>query len=180
VIALRSLLLVSLMLGCAAERREWENTFTGDGEDLFVLDDDLACLADAMWTEVEGTRVANLLGHEEEAVAFARSGVPGEFPIGTIVQLLPEEVSVKRGLGFSSATRDWEFLKLSVAGGRSVITERGTSEIGNPGGSCLSCHQAAVDFDLACFTNDKCAPLPFFIDTDIEPETEDPRCRSGG
>src|SRR5688572_3817279 len=132
-------------ISCTPERQEWENTFTTEGEDLFVTDDDLVCLADATWTEVDGTRVTNLLGHEEEAIQVANDAA-AEYPVGTVVQLFPEEVMVKRGAGFSADTGDWEFLKLHVGSGRTVITERGTTEIGNPGGSCLSCHAPARDF----------------------------------
>jgi hypothetical protein len=165
-------------IGCTPERIEWQNEFSGEGEDLFVLDDDLNCLGDDNWVEVNGTRVTNLLDHQDEAVAVAQEPAEGAaFPVGTILQLGADEAMVKRGAGFSADTADWEFLQLHVASGRTVITGRGTTELANPAGTCLSCHTAAKDFDLVCFTNSTCAPLPFFIDTDIDPTTDDPRCR---
>ena len=170
------MVVVTVALGCAPARQEWPNTYEGDGEDLFVLDDDLACLADEQWALVGKTRITNALGRRDEAVALAESGEQGAYPVGTIVQLLPSEAAVKRGAGFSPETRDWEFIKLDVGTGRTVITERGTTNIGNPGGTCISCHEVARDFDLVCFTNTTCAPLPFFIDTEIDPQTEDARC----
>ena len=173
-----ALLILCCALACGApERQQWVNTYDGDGEDLFVLDDDLACLADESWVTIDKTRLANPLGHLEETVQHANDRAAGAFPIGTIIQLLPDEVFVKRGAGFSPDTLDWEFLKLHVGSGRTVITERGTSELNNPGGTCLSCHSAARAFDLVCFTNNTCAPLPFFVDTDIAPQDDDPRCR---
>ncbi len=166
------------LCACTPDRIAWANDYSGDGEDLFVLDDDLNCLGEDNWVEVNGTRVTNLLDHQEEAVAVAQN--PGEgsaFPVGTILQLGADEAMVKRGAGFSPDTADWEFLSLHVGSGRTVITQRGTTEIANPAGTCMSCHIAATNFDNVCFTNTQCAPLPFFIDIDIDPTTDDPRCK---
>lgn len=162
---------------CTPERVAWENEFSGAGEDLFVLDDDLTCLSDDNWVEVNGTRVTNMLDHQDEAVAVAQEPDGVAFPIGTILQLTADEAMVKRGVGFAPDTADWEFLQMHVASGRTIITARGTTEMANPAGTCISCHTAAKDFDLVCFTNKTCAPLPFFVDIDIDPTTDDPRCR---
>ena len=35
--------------GGAVERQTWENTFTGSGDDAFLVDDDFVCLDDARW-----------------------------------------------------------------------------------------------------------------------------------
>lgn len=167
-----------VVAGCgdAPARQAWDNTFVGDGEDLFLADDDFPCLADRRWDVVDGTRIWNPLGRQVEAVARARQRDLGDYPVGTVVQLFPEEAMVKRGRGFSAATNDWEYLVLHVASGQTVITGRGTTEVSNPAGSCLSCHGAATAFDSICFTNTSCAPLPFFINTDVDPAA-DPRCR---
>lgn len=171
--------LVTIMAGgCgdAPARQVWENTFAGDGEDLFLEDDDFACLSDSRWDVVDGTRIWNPLGRQTEAVARAAQKDLGEYPVGTVIQLFPDEAMVKRGRGFSTETHDWEYLVLHVASGESVITSRGTTEVKNAAGSCLSCHSASSAFDSVCFTNTSCAPLPFFIDTNVDPVTEDPRC----
>ncbi|MDP2342146.1 MAG: hypothetical protein Q8O67_14410 [Deltaproteobacteria bacterium] len=174
-------LVVLAGLGCggAPARQTWENTFETAGEDLFLVDDDFVCLADERFDVVDGTRVWNPLGHQLEAVEHARGKSLGAYPVGTVVQLFHDEASVKRGRGFSAETGDWEFLTLaSDDDGKSIITSRGTTEVRNVGGTCLSCHDGAAAFDYTCFTNAGCGTLPFFIDTDVQPATDDPRCAS--
>jgi hypothetical protein len=163
--------------GGAVARQPWENTFTGSGDDAFLVDDDFVCLDDARWDVVGGTRVWNALGRQGQAVDHARQHSLGSYPVGTVIQIFADEASVKRGRGFSPETGDWEFLVLDVSSGETVITQRGTTEVKNAAGTCLSCHGAAQAFDYACFTNSSCAPLPFFIDTTVVPEDDDPRCR---
>ena len=167
-----------LVAGCgdAPARQDWENTFDGEGDDLFLEDDDFPCLSDSRWDVVDGTRIWNPLGRQAEAVARARQRDLGDYPVGTVVQLFPEEAMVKRGRGFSAATNDWEYFVLHVASGQTVITSRGSTDVGNAAGSCVGCHGAASAFDSICFTNTSCAPLPFFINTDVDPST-DPRCQ---
>lgn len=168
----------AVVVGCGGPvPQTWENTFAGDGPDLFVEDDDLVCLSDPRWTEVDGSRIWNPLGAQDRAVDHARQKNLGAYPIGTVIQLFPDEVSVKRGRGFSPETNDWEFLIVDVSTGSSIITARGTTEIRNVGGTCIGCHGGAEPFDYACFTNSGCGSLPFFIDTNVVPDEEDPRCR---
>jgi hypothetical protein len=163
------------MVACTPERQAWSDTFNGDGEDAFLIDDDFVCLADEQVSRVGHTNLWNVLGHDDEMVAVAEAGT-GTWPVGTVVQLFASEAMVKRGVGFSRASQDWEFLKIDAGSGRTVITERGTDAISNPAGSCLGCH-AASTHDYVCFTNDGCAPLPGFINTDVDPATDDPRCQ---
>lgn len=176
--ALGVLLTTVTAVSCAVEvePQTWENTFTGAGEDLFLVDEDFACLDDDRFDVVGHSRIWNGLGHQQQAVEHARTKALGEYPVGTLIQLFPQEASVKRGKGFSPETGDWEFFVLDVTSGSTVIAERGTTEIGNVAGSCMSCHGGANAYDYACFTNDGCGALPFFIDTNVEPATEDPRC----
>lgn len=69
-----ALLILCCALACGApERQQWVNTYDGDGEDLFVLDDDLACLADESWVTIDKTRLANPLGHLPDDL-FAHAG----------------------------------------------------------------------------------------------------------
>ena len=161
----------------AAERQDWENTYDGDGEDLFLVDDDFTCLAQKPWESVDNFKVWNPLGHQETAVDHARAHRLGEYPVGTGIALFHNEVSVKRGPGFSPETQDWEFLTLDVdADRRTMITNRGTTDVGNIAGSCISCHAGAQAFDMVCGTNNSCGALPFFIDTHPDSKVEDPRC----
>ena len=171
---------VSALLGCGGSpvRQAWDDTFDGDGDDLFLLDDDFVCLSDERFDDVDGTRVWNGLGRQVEAVEHARSKRLGAYPVGTVLQLFADEASVKRGRGFSPETADWEFLTLAFDDdGQTIIAARGTTEIRNVAGSCIGCHGGASAFDYACFTNGGCGSLPFFVDTTVEPDVDDPRCR---
>jgi hypothetical protein len=165
--------------GCAAaERQQWANTFTAAGDDAFLVDDDFVCLGDERFTDVAGRRIWNVFDRtrQEQAVALAKSGLPGTYPVGTVIQLFPGEAMVKRGRGFAPATNDWEYFVLDTSSGTSVITARGSTDVGNLAGSCISCHGAAQAFDTVCFTNSSCRDLPFFVDTNVDPLTEDERC----
>lgn len=173
---LTALVVCASACGAELQQQTWENTFTGTGEDLFLVDEDFVCLGDERFDVVGHSRIWNPLGHQQEAVEHARTKALGEYPVGTLIQLFPGEASVKRGKGFSPATGDWEFFVLNVDSGETVIAERGTTEIGNVGGSCIACHGGANAYDYACFSNDGCGALPFFIDTTVEPDTDDPRC----
>lgn len=168
-----------LVVGCGPPAKQaWTDTYQGTGEDAFLLDDDFVCLGDSTYTKVGAgdVRIKNVLGHEDDALAVA-TAKRGAYPPGTIIQLFPGEASVKRGTGFSPATDDWEFFTIDVGSGRSVITSRGTTEVHNVANTCVACHAPAKkDFDFACFTNNTCAPFPFFVSTKVNPDTDDPRC----
>ena len=172
-----AVLVFTVGCGGSVARQDWVNDFDGVGEDLFLVDDDFFCLGDDRFDVVGHSRIYNALGHQQEAVAHATSRSIGEYPIGTVIQLFPGEASVKRGRGFSPATGDWEFFLLDVTSGETVITARGTTEISNIGGTCIGCHGGANAYDYACFSNDGCGALPFFISADVDPERDDARCK---
>src|SRR5688572_27004573 len=65
-------------------------------------------------TPVRGFFLDNRRGHLDEALAVARSDDGGEYPVGTIIQLVPQEAMVKRRAGWNAATNDWEFFFLDV------------------------------------------------------------------
>jgi hypothetical protein len=94
--------------------------------------------------------VANLLGHESEALAVASSATGGSFPVGSIVEIQPSEVMVKRRRGFNAPTNDWEFFGIQFAhDGKTPqsFTERGKEET-----SCFQCHQSVSSptWDFIC------------------------------
>jgi hypothetical protein len=94
--------------------------------------------------------VANPLGHESEALAVASSATGGTFPVGSIVEVQPSEVMVKRRKGFNAATNDWEFFGIQFASdGRTPqnFTVRGKEET-----SCFQCHQSVSSpkWDFIC------------------------------
>ncbi len=96
-------------------------------------------------TRVGDHFVANVRGHLAQALAVARSAKGGVYPVGTIIQLIPQEAMVKRAKGFSPATKDWEFFSLDVSATGTKILSRGGAKVVNRfGGSCASCHSAAA------------------------------------
>jgi hypothetical protein len=128
-------------------------------------------------TPVRGFFLANRLGHLDEAMSVANSPRGGTYPVGTIIQLVPQEAMVKRQKGFSPATRDWEFFFLSVSAAGTTIEKRGTADVVNRfGGNCASCHQAALArFDGVCEQDHGCAPLPIGPDVFHAIQESDPR-----
>ncbi len=106
--------------------------------------------------------ITNVRGHLAAAVAVAKSKTGGTYPVGTIIQLVPQEAMVKRRAGFSPATHDWEFFSLDVSARGTRILSRGGDKVVNRfGGSCASCHGAAKPaFDGVCSTDHDCEPLP--------------------
>jgi hypothetical protein len=129
-------------------------------------------------TRVGNNYIDSLSGHLDEALVIAHAG-KGEFPVGTVMQLVPQEAMVKRRAGFSPATNDWEFFSLDVSAKGTKILSRGGAEVVNRfGGSCAGCHSAAApQFDFICGKTNGCAPLPvgddvfaFLVRTDPRPK----------
>jgi hypothetical protein len=128
-------------------------------------------------TMVRGFFVDNRLGHLKAALRVARSGKGGVYPVGTILQLVPQEAMVKRRKGFNPATRDWEFFFLRTTPQSTTIVTRGTTTVVNRfGGNCASCHLAAqAKFDMVCEHNHGCVPLPVGDDVIAAIQRADPR-----
>jgi len=130
-------------------------------------------------TRVGDHFVTNVRGHLAAALAVARSARGGSYPVGTVIQLVPQEAMVKRAPGFSPATDDWEFFSLDVSAKGTRILSRGGAEVLNRfGGSCASCHSAAKSqFDFVCGNNHGCAPLPIGPAVIASLQKSDPRPR---
>ena len=106
-------------------------------EDLDMQADDFVNISSM--TPVKGYFLDNRLGHLDEALAVARSDDGGVYPVGTIIQLVPQEAMVKRTPGWNSATNDWEFFFLGVSAEGTTIITRGARETVNQfGGNCAS------------------------------------------
>ena len=113
-------------------------------------------------TPVSGYFIANKLGKLDEAVAVAKNPDGGVYPVGTIIQLVPQEAMVKRAKGWSAATNDWEFFFLDVtADGATIVTRGAEKTVNRFGGNCASCHALAEPkFDFVCEQTHGCDPLP--------------------
>ena len=141
-----------------------------------VNEDTFDCIRDM--TPVRGFYVDNLLGDVEATVAVANSPTGGVYPPGSVVQLVPGEVMVKHGKGFSPATKDWEFFELDVSRDGSIIKNRGFVDVVNRfGGNCFTCHvQAEPQWDMICETGHGCEEIPLTKDMLLVIQKTDPRC----
>ena len=126
---------------------------------LKIDDNSFKCMTDM--TPVRHFYVDNLLGNLAGTVAVATAG-KGDYPEGSVVQLIPNEVMVKHEKGFNSATRDWEFFYIDIDPHGSKIFRRGFTEVNNRfEQNCFACHALAKpEFDLICEHDHGCAPIP--------------------
>jgi hypothetical protein len=169
---------VALVAGCASGSGDDDaaTTTTTEPEDVVVEADDFSALADM--TPVRGFFIDNVAGHLDEAVAVAESDEGGTYPVGTIIQVIPQEAMVKRAPGFDPDSNDWEFFTLDVTAAGTTIVSRGGTEVVNRfnGTSCAGCHGAAEpQFDFVCEHDHGCAPLPVGDDMITAIQNADPR-----
>ncbi|MCU1426694.1 MAG: uncharacterized protein JWL83_694 [Actinomycetia bacterium] len=150
-------------------------TPTTKTEDVHMNADDFHNLH--TMTHVRGFYVTNVLGHLDATLAVARSPNGGQYPTGTLLQLVPQEAMVKHRHGYDPTTNDWEFFSLDVsAQGTKIVTRGGQAVMNRFGGSCASCHSAAnPKFDLVCEHDHGCAPLPIGDDVIRAVQNADPR-----
>ena len=146
------------------------------GEDLDMQASDFDCIRDG--SKVRQFFVVNPLGHLEEALAVAGSKTGGTYPVGTVLQLIPQEAMVKRRQGWNPATNDWEFFSLSIVATETVIEARGGEEVVNSfGGNCYDCHsQAEAQWDLVCEDTHGCDALPIGDEVIENLQNTDTRC----
>lgn len=148
----------------------------GAAEDLDMQASDFTCIKDG--TKVHKFFLQNPLGHLDDAVAVASSTSGGTYPVGTVIQLIPNEAMVKRGAGWSASTSDWEFFALATSASGTTINARGKEEVMNAfGGNCFDCHsKAEPQWDLVCETMHGCEPLGVSDDVIAGLQDMDPRC----
>jgi hypothetical protein len=130
-------------------------------------------------THVRHFYVDNLAGNLDGTVKVAQAAT-GNYPVGSVLQLVPNEVMVKREKGFNATTRDWEFFDLNLSPDGSTIRVRGVSDVNNRfGGNCFTCHvEARAEFDLVCDNNHGCDPIPITRAMSGALQRTDPRCRN--
>ncbi|NMP31608.1 hypothetical protein HII17_08545 [Thalassotalea sp. M1531] len=145
---------------------------------LAVDEDSFSCINDMQ--PVRGFFVDNLDKSKlDSTITVAKAG-KGEYPAGSVVQLVPTEVMVKHPKGTSPVTNDWEFFELAVSPEGSKFTARGYDNVINKfGGNCLDCHKKAKpQFDLICETGHGCDPIPITKEMIAVIQKTDPRCKA--
>lgn len=124
-----------------------------------VSEESFKCLTDM--TPVRGFFVDNLTGDLQATVDAAKAVNGAVYPVGSVVQLVPTEVMVKREKGYNAVTKDWEFFELDVSDSGSKIKVRGAFEVVNKfGGNCFGCHiKAKPQWDMICEQDHGCDPI---------------------
>lgn len=151
-------------------------SLTAAGEPMKVDADSFRCIREM--TPVRHFYVDNLLGNLEGTLAAANAPKGAIYPPGSVVQLVPSEVMVKREAGFSPATGDWEFFELDVSDKGASVRARGFAEVNNRfGGNCFACHAPARQpWDFVCEEGHGCEPIPVTRKMIGALQRSDPRC----
>ena len=144
-----------------------------------VDDHSFKCITEM--TKVRHFYVDNLLGNVAGTVAVATAD-KGDYPPGSVLQLMPNEAMVKHEKGFNAATHDWEFFYIDTDKNGSKIFARGFTEVNNRLGlNCFNCHKLArPEFDLVCEQDHGCAPIPVTRAMFGALQRTDPRCKHEG
>ncbi|WP_439134414.1 hypothetical protein [Pseudomaricurvus sp.] len=145
-------------------------------EALKISAEDFRCMLDM--TPVRGFFVDNLIEGKLEDTLKVANAEQGQYPPGSVVQLVPTEVMVKHPKGYNAATKDWEFFELTVSEEGSEIHKRGFVDVVNRfDGNCFACHiKAKPEFDLICETGHGCDPLPIGAEVFTLLQKTDARC----
>jgi hypothetical protein len=152
----------------------------GEPGSLSISEKSFRCMT--QMTHIGHFYVDNLVGNLDGTVRAAQSTTGGVYPEGSVLQLVPTEVMVKREKGFNAATHDWEFFELDVSPSGSTIRTRGFVEVVNRfGGNCFTCHiRARPQWDLVCDTTHGCDSIPITIAMTGALQRTDPRCKNPG
>src|SRR5215470_17722122 len=148
-------------------------------EDMSVSEQTFGCILD--WPKVRNTRFKHADPAKlKEAMKIFRDSEPDkEYPVGTILQLVPFEAMVKHPREKFPKSNGWEFFALEVSEAGTKIRDRGVENVVNLslGAPCLSCHQPAAKFDFVCEKGHGCAPIPFDDQKIAELQHADSRCK---
>ena len=147
-----------------------------DKKKLDISAEDFRCMLDM--TPVRGFYVDNLIEGQLNYTVKVAEAESGEYPPGSVVQLVPTEVMVKHPKGFNAATKDWEFFELTVSKEGTEIHKRGFVDVVNRfGGNCFACHiKAKPQFDMICETGHGCDPIPLTPQISQLLQKTDARC----
>lgn len=172
-------IVIAVAVGCSSADdgdAASDTTDTTAVQDVVVDASDFKPLAEM--TRVRGFFVDNVAGDLDATLAVADDPEGGTYPVGTVIQLIPQEAMVKRAAGFDPDSNDWEFFTLEVTAVGTTVVSRGGSEVVNRfnGTSCAGCHGAAEpQFDFVCEHDHGCAPLPVGDDVITAIQDSDPR-----
>jgi hypothetical protein len=146
-----------------------------DESQIAVTDSSFRCIT--QMTLVRHFYVDNLAGNLAQTVAVATAG-SGDYPVGSVVQLIPNEVMIKHEKGYNNATRDWEFFYIDVSPEGSKIFRRGFADVNNRLNlNCFTCHvKARAEFDFVCEQDHGCDPIPVTRAMFGALQRTDPRC----
>ena len=150
---------------------------SASAQEATVSEQNFGCIL--QWPKVRNTRFK----HEDpqklkEAMHILRDSIPDkEYPVGTILQLVPFEAMVKHEREKFPKTNGWEFFALDISESGTKIRDRGDNVVNLlQGVTCLSCHQPAGKFDFVCEKGHGCAPLPIDDQKIGELQRADARC----
>ena len=146
-------------------------------EDIAVTERTFDCILD--WPKVRNTYFKHSDPAKlKEAMRIFRDSVPDkQYPVGTILQLIPFEAMVKHPREKFPNTNGLEFFFLDVSKEGTKIKDRGERVVNlSQGVTCLSCHQPAAKFDFVCEKGHGCAPIPFDDQKIAEIQKTDLRC----
>jgi hypothetical protein len=144
---------------------------------IVVSEKTFRCILD--WPKIRNTHINNADPEKlKEATRIFRDSVPNtEYPVGTILQLIPSEAMVKHAHGTFPKTNGWEFFSLDVSAAGTKISDRGDNVVNHSQGvTCLSCHEPAAQYDFVCEKGHGCAPIPLDDQQIAEMQGADPRC----
>jgi hypothetical protein len=150
---------------------------SASAQDITVTEESFGCILE--WPKVRNTYFKhNDPKKLKEAMRIFRDSVPDkEYPVGTILQLIPFEAMVKHPREKFPTTNGWEFFDLDVSKEGTKIKERGEKVVNHSQGvTCLSCHQPAAKFDFVCEKGHGCAPIPFDDEKIAAIQKTDLRC----
>jgi len=145
--------------------------------DVAVSEQTFGCILD--WPQVRNTRIKHADPQQQaEAMRIFKDSVPDtEYPVGTILQLVPFEAMVKHPREKFPKTNGWEFFALEVSAAGTKIRDRGDGVVNlSQNKTCLSCHQPAAKFDFVCEKGHGCAPIPFNDQAIAALQQADARC----
>ena len=98
---------------------------SASAQDITVSEQTFGCILD--WPKVRNTRFKHADPEKlKEAMRIFRDSVPDkEYPVGTILQLVPFEAMVKHPREKFPKTNGWEFFALDVSEDGTKIRDRG-------------------------------------------------------